>query len=170
MSQWINSDGLVVRLGTTEAEVTRGGELSTSGDRVWEFIIDLANLGTASAILEDTQDLVFPSGLFITKVEVMNEVAATGTNAVLNLGLMRQDRSTAYAAAGLLSAAPRTDWDAAGETLTYAIGTTGVGTLVGTSTANAGVLCADYDTAAFTAGRVRVRVFGEVVRPNASIA
>ena len=169
MSVWTNSDGLRVKLGTTEAEVTRGGWLNTTGDLVCEFVIDLANLGSSSAKLEDTDDVIFPSGFVPVEVEVINETAATGANATLNLGLLdATDYSTAIDADGLLAAAPRTDWDAAGETLIYRVGVTGAGALLGTALTDGGVLCADYDTAAFTAGRIRVRVKGYVKRPNAS--
>ncbi len=168
MAEWINSDGLRVRLGNTEAEVTRGGEVQGTDKRQFVFVIDLANLGSSSALLEDTTGVIIPSGLRIDEVEVLNETAATGANATLNLGLVRQDTTTTYDADGLLVAAPRTDWDAAGETLIYRVGTTGVGALVGTTLANSGYLVADYDTAAFTAGRIRVTIRGHVPRPNAS--
>lgn len=170
MAVWTNNDGLRVKLGTTEAEVTRGGWLNTNGDQVCEFVIDLANLGSASAKLEDTDDVIFPSGFMTTQVEVINETAATGSNATLNLGLLRQDYSTADDADGFLAAAPRTDWDAVGETLVYRVGTTGAGAYLGVPLTNAGVLCADYDTAAFTAGRIRVRIYGYVKRPSPSNA
>jgi hypothetical protein len=105
----------------------------------------------------------------LTEVEVTNEVASTGTNATLNLGLVRiTDASTEIDVDGLLVAAPRTDWDAAGETKLYRVGVTGVGALIGTATSYAGYLVADYDTAAFTAGRIRVTIRGYVRRPAAS--
>lgn len=169
MAEWINNDGLRVWIGNTEAEVTRSGEQqSLDGVRVFETIIDLANLGSSSALLEDTRTTVIPSGLRIDEIQVINETAATGTNATLNLGLVRQDTTTTYDADGFLVAAPRTDWDAAGETLVYRVGTTGAGAFLGTTLANAGFLVADYDTAAFTAGRILVRIIGHVPRPNAS--
>lgn len=170
MAEWINSDGLRVWIGNTEAEVTRSGEQqSLDGTRVFETIIDLANLGSSSALLEDTRTTVIPSGLRIDEIQVINETAATsGGSATLNLGLVRQDTTTTYDADGLLAVAPLADYNAAGETISYKIGVTGVGALVGTTLANAGFLVADYDTAAFTAGRLLVRIIGHVPRPNAS--
>lgn len=170
MAQWTNNDGLIIRLGTTEAEVTRGGEVLSYGpDRTWEFVIDLANLGSASALLEDTQDVLLPAGLNITEIEIIAEVAGTsGGSATLNLGLIRQDQSTTYSAAGLVSALALTSFDAIGETTVIRVGSTGAGALVGTTLANTGYLVADYDTAAFTAGRLRVRIKGYVKRPSAS--
>lgn len=169
MAEWINSDGLRVRLGNTEAEVTRGGEVQGTDKRQFVFIIDLANLGSSSALIEDTTGILIPSGLRIDEVEVLNETAATsGGSATLNLGLVRQDTTTTYDADGLLAVAPLADYNAAGETIVYRIGTTGVGALVGTTLAYTGYLVADYDTAAYTAGRIRVTVRGHVPRPNAS--
>lgn len=155
----------------TEAEITRAGELSSEqGDfRIWEVIIDLVNTTTGSAILEDTQDVVFPSGLFIDDVTVFAEVAATsGGSATLNIGLIRQDRSTTYDASAFLAAAPLADYNAVGKQKQYAIGVTGVGTKTGTVLANSGVLVADWDTAAFTAGRIRVLIRGHIPRPSPS--
>lgn len=170
MAEWINNDGLRVWLGNTEAEVTRAGETTNyGGDRVWEFILDLTDLGTASALVDDSRSTPIPSGVFWSEVEVMTEIAVTsGGLAVLNLGLVRQDTTTAYDADGFLAAAPLADFNAAGETIVYKIGVTGVGAFIGTSTANAGFLVADYDTAAFTAGRLRIRLKGHVVHPNES--
>ena len=166
MAKWTNADGLEVWLGTTEAEVTVAGELPSEGDfRKWELDLDLTALADASALVPRTRSTLIPKGTFISKVKVINQVAATGTNATLNLGLIRQNKSTTYDVDGLLVAAPRTDWDTAGETKEYVIGVTGVGALVGTTLANSGYLVADYDTAAFSAGKVRVIIEGYVVRP-----
>jgi len=170
MAEWINEDGLRVRLGTTEAEVNRGGELPSSGAlREFEFNLTLTALGTGSALVPDTTGIVIPSGFFIEEVEVFTETAATsGGSAVLNVGLNRLDTTTAIDADGLLAAVAITSHDAAGETTRYRVGTTGVGALVGTVTANAGVLVADYDTAAYTAGELRIIVRGYIKRPAAT--
>ena len=48
--------------------------------------------------------------------------------------------------------------DTAGETNVIRKGSTGAGALIGTTLTNAGLLVADYDTAAFTAGEVVVRI------------
>lgn len=172
MATWTNNDGLIIRLGVTEAEVSRGGEVQSFGpDRTWEFVVDLANLGSASALLEDTHNFLLPSGLTISEVEIVTETAGTsGGSATLNLGLIRQDQSTTYDADGLVAALALTSYDAAGETTVLRVGSTGAGALIGTTLANTGYLVADYDTAAFTAGRIRVRVKGYVKRPSASIA
>jgi len=170
MAEWLNSDGLRVQIGNSEAEVTRSGEQAMNdGRRIFETIIDLANLTTGSALLEDTRTTIIPSGLRIDEIQVINETAATsGGSATLNLGLVRQDTTTTYDADGFLAVAPLADFNLAGETITYRIGTTGVGAFVGTTLANAGFLVADFDTAAFTAGRLLVRIIGHVPRPNAS--
>lgn len=167
MAKWTNADGLEVWLGTTEAEVTLGGELPSEGDyRKWEFELTLTALADASALVPRTRSMLIPKGTFISKVTVQNLVAATGSGATLNLGLIRQNKSTTYDVDGLLVAAPRTDWDTAGETKEYTVGVTGVGALVGTTLANSGYLVADYETAAFDAGKIRVIIEGFVVRPT----
>lgn len=157
MAEWINKDGLRVRFGTDEASVVRGGELPPAGTfKEIEFVIDLAATPVNSALIPNTQGIQFAAGSFISEVLVINEVAATGTNAVLNVGLVRLDTTTVYDVDAFLSAAPRTDWDVAGEEKLYTIGVTGVGSAVGTTLANPGTLVYDYDTAAFTAGRIKI--------------
>ena len=170
MAEWINSDGLRVRFGTEEAEVTRGGELPSAGAlREISFHLTLTTLGTASALVPDTTGIVVPSGARIYEIEVLNETEATsGGLATLNLGLARLDTTTAIDIDGLLVAAPLADYNLAGETKVYTIGVTGVGALVGTTLTNPGVLVADYDTAAFTAGELRVIVRFYIPRPAAS--
>lgn len=170
MGEWINSDGLRIRLGTTEAEVTRGGELNALGAmREFEFQITLTSLGTGSALINDTTGILIPAGFRLDEVEIVNETAATsGGSAVLNIGLVRQDTTTTYDADGLIAAAPLADFNAAGERKTYKPGETYAGALLGTSLAYTGYLVADYDTAAFTAGELRVIVRGHVVRPAAT--
>jgi hypothetical protein len=170
MGLWTNSDGLRVKLGTTEAEVGRGGELNQGGSyREYEFVVDLASAADASALVPDTDNIHFPIGFMLQEIEVINETAATGANATLNLGLVRQvDYSTEIDIDGFLAVAPRTDWDAVGETKTYRVGVTGIGALAGVPLTVPGVLVWDYETAAFTAGRVKIVVRGYIKRPSAS--
>ena len=170
MAEWINTDGLRVRFGTEEAEVTRGGELPSAGtSREVTFNLTLTTLGSGSALVPDTMGVFIPSGARIFEIEVLNETAATsGGSATLNLGLNRLDTTTAIDVDGLLVTAPLADFNLAGETKVYTIGVTGVGALVGTTLANPGVLVADYDTAAFTAGELRITVRFYIPRPAAS--
>lgn len=169
MSEWVNSDGLRVRLGNTEAEVTRGGELPPANEmRKWEFNITLATLGSASALVADTTGILFPAGLFVNKVTIINETLATGTNAVMNLGLVRQDTTTTYDVDAFTAAIPLASMDAVGETVELVLGSTYAGSAIGTVLTYTGYLVADYDTAAFTAGEIRVIIEGYVKRPAAS--
>jgi hypothetical protein len=177
MGTWVNKDGLVVRLGTTEAEVTRAGWFSDDTvNSMFEVVIDLANVGSSDALLEDTQDIVIPSGFLPYEVRILTETAATGSSATLNVGLWQQsDRSTVLSSTALLAAAPRTDWATVDTSFTYKVGTTGVGNKVGaplasvTADAHSGyILSASYSTAAFSAGRIRVQVVGEFARPSPS--
>jgi len=157
---WTNSDGLYVKFGTEEATVGTAGEHSDliGPEHVHEVVITLTSLGTAAARLDE--HVAIPAGARITKIKVINEVAATsGGSATLNFGLQRLDRSTELDYDGFLAAAPLADYNLAGETKEYIIGVTGVGALVGTTLANPGYLTADYDTAAFTAGKLRVQLF-----------
>lgn len=152
---WKNSDGLFIKFGQDEGTAGIAGEYRTNAlERITEVVITLTALGTSAAILDD--NVFLPSGARITRVKVINEVAATsGGSAVLNLGLQRYDRSTELDYDGLLAAAPLADYNLAGETKEYIIGVTGVGALVGTTLSYPGYLTADYDTAAYDTGKVR---------------
>ena len=159
MGEWLNGDGLYVKFGTDEADTGTAGEYRTNGpQRMVEVEITLANLGTASAILDD--NALLPAGFRIEKVEIVNKTAATGDTAVLNVGLIRKDRSTAYDADGFCAAVAIADFNAAGETLSFTQpGSAAGGAFIGTTLAYSGYLVADYDTAAFTAGVVKVRIY-----------
>ncbi len=157
---WYNSDGLYVKYGTETGVATTAGEYRTNGDlRYIEVEIpDLTVLGTGSSILSDV--VVVPKGAFIEKVEIAVDVAATsGGSAALNIGLIRTDRSTALDADGFVAALALTSIDAAGDVVEFIQGGTSHGALIGTALANNGYLVADYDTAVYTAGAIKVRVF-----------
>jgi len=155
---WLNSDGLYLEFGTAKATANTAGEYITTGAlREIEVKIDLTTLGTSPAIQSDT--VFIPAGVRIEEVEIVTQTAATsGGSAVLNVGLIQTDRSTAIDVDGLIAAIAITSHDAAGEKTVLRVGSTGAGALIGTTTANVGMLVADYDTAAYTAGVIYVRI------------
>lgn len=157
---WYNSDGLYIKFGTDEATVGKAGEYETDGpQRMVELTISaLTSLGTAAAIQDD--HVVIPKNARIEKVEVITTTAATSSgSAALNIGLARTDRTTELDYDGLVAALAKTAIDAAGETNVLTVGSTGAGALIGTTLSYNGLLTADYDTAAFTAGAIKVRVY-----------
>jgi hypothetical protein len=160
-TNWFNSDGLYVKFGTNEATAGAAGEFGTFTDgglHVIEVRIPLLTAITDSTQTILDQNVIFPKNARIEWVDVLNTTAATGTNAVLDLGLQRLDQTTELDYDGLLADAPRTDWDALGETKHYMVGVTGAGALMGTVTTQPGYLVATYDTAAFTAGAIKIRI------------
>ena len=162
MGTWYNNDGLYIKYGTSEAEHGKGGAFAAdvAGQHVVELDITLTNLTTSPAILDD--NVFLPKGYTITKVETVATVAATsGGAAALNIGLIRKDRSTAIDADGIVAALALTAIDAVGETTVLTKGSTGAGALVGTVTSAdyPSYITADYDTAAYTAGVVKVRIW-----------
>ena len=157
-TDWTNGDGLRIKFGTNEATAGTVGEYKTLGlERVLEAVITLTSLGTSAARQDET--LMLPAGARISAVKIINQTAATsGGSATLNVGLQRADRSTELDYDGLVAAAALSTFNAAGETSTLTNGSTGAGALIGTTLAYPGYLTADYDTAAFTAGVLRVQV------------
>lgn len=161
---WTNSDGLRVpfhrELGTT----TKAGEFATpaNGDQhVAEISIsDLTTLATGAAVMDHF--VIIPAGARIEKVEIITTTAATsGGSAVLNVGLQRLDGSTEIDYDGLIAAAALATFNAVGETVSVTQGGTGAGALVGTTIGATypGKVTADYDTAAFTAGAIKVKIY-----------
>lgn len=157
---WMNADGLYLEFGTTKATTENVGEYKTYGDfrEINVRIPDLTAIGSSATIL--SQGLKFPTGTRIARVDVITDTLATSSgSAVLNIGLIKEDRSTELDYNGLVAAIPLTSIDTAGETTSLVVGSTYAGALIGTSTTDVGYLCADYDTAAFTAGALNVRIF-----------
>lgn len=158
---WLNSDGLYIKFGNARGTAGIAGSFQAPDAgalTVVEFDLDLTTLGTASAIIED--NVVIPKNSRIEKIQTIVKTAATGSGAVLNVGLVRTDRTTTYDADGLLEAVILTSLDAANETNTWTVNGAGAGgALVGTTLANNGLVVADYDTAAFTAGVVKIKIY-----------
>lgn len=156
---WMNNDGLFLEFGTTKSTVDPAGEYKTYGDfREINIRLDLTALTSTPVIISN--NLKFPTGERIARVDVISDVAATGAGATLDIGLKKDDRSTELDYNGLVAALPLASIDAVGETTSLTAGATYAGALLGTSTTDVGAyLTANYNTAAFTAGAVNVRIF-----------
>lgn len=163
-NEWVNSDGLLVKFGTDLARATRVGEYSdtASGRHCVEATIALATLPTVAStnvqILDDS--VTIPNGAFIEEVTVLVTKETAGANANFNLGLVDQDRSTQIDFDGFLAAADAFNGGTDLGTLTqYVVGTTEAGVLIGTKITNTGLLVGWADTADFTAGVIKVRIY-----------
>lgn len=162
-NEWHNADGLLVLTGTDEAIINRGGEaLRGDGRHVVEVTIDLTDLPTVASGDEQivSENVLIPNGAFIEQVDVLVTKETAGTNANLDLGLVDQDRSTEIDFNGFLAAA---DAFNAGTDLglltSYTVGTTEAGALIGTKITNTGLITCSAETADWTAGVIKVRIF-----------
>lgn len=158
---WLNNDKLYIKYGTTQATSNVAGEYHYDGPRHCIEIDDLtlANVTATDGSYFVSDQVFFPKNARIEAVEVIAETAATGTGAVLNLGLCQTDRSTEIDFNGLLAAFPQTSLTPAGKYTLNHEGDTYAGALIGTTTSTVGYIVADYDTAAFTAGKARIRIY-----------
>jgi hypothetical protein len=157
MGSWLNADGLYLKFGTDKATASKGGEYVTTGAlREIEIKLDLTTLTDTAAIVSD--NIFFPK-MRIEEVEIVTHTLATsGGAATLDIGLIRTDRTTEIDYEAFANGVAITTHDAAGEKTVLRIGSTGVGQLVGTTTTNPGYLTANYNTAAYTAGVIYVRI------------
>lgn len=164
-SPWVNDDNLPVYFPTDAEKVMRGGERQYEGRHETFVVIDLTDLPTvASGNEQIVHETVFiPKGAFIEDVEVVVLKETAGTNANLDLGFVKKDRTTELDFNGLLAAADAfnagTDL---GGVYRYAIvdgtKTTEGGALLGTVLTDTGMITASPDTADFTAGIIEVRI------------
>lgn len=157
-TNWHNGDGLLVKFGTNEATPSIVGTYRAAGavHGVLEINLDLTTLADTNAIINDNCKL--PDGALLESIVFVATEAATGTNAVLDLGVIDEDRASNGDDDALLVAIPTTDFDVIGDTLTYVQGTSGHGALVGTILTKSLYITAGYDTAAFTAGQLKIRI------------
>lgn len=166
-NRWLNSDGLMVKFGIAEAD-RQGAFVGTyatpsTGGYITEAVVNLATVaGTAASVTTPyllSDSVSIPNGAYIEYVDTWVLVETAGANANLDFGLIDQDMTTELDFNGLLAAA---DIFNAGTDLNlhtkYEVGTTEVGALVGTVLTNTGLLTCNFDTAAFTAGRLRMLV------------
>lgn len=176
---WLNNDGLFQKFGKEEGVSGKGGEYTTYGPhRVLEVGINYTDVQSTSAVILGAvtdsasgglglNGYELPNGARIEAVEVVAETAFTSSGTIgtstFVLGLVDQDRSTAYDDDGLLSASfTGGSIDAAGERTYVTPGVTGAGALVGTTLTNTGLLVVkntQHASHPFTAGKAKVRIF-----------
>jgi len=162
MGTWNNNDGLYIRFGTDEGKTGRSGEFGSPlfGTRVEEAIINLTDLNTSTnTVLDD--NVRVPKNHRIEKVEIYVDVAATsGGSATLDIGLIKPDRTTEEDYDGIVAALALASLNAKGKVVRIDLGSAGAGALLSTELAPAGtLLTAKADTAVFTAGKIRVRIY-----------
>jgi hypothetical protein len=164
MGKWLNADGLYIKWGTDEAEHGTSGAYAdiVAGTHIVEAVIDLTKLSTsAQTILDDNARI--PKNYRLDKVEYVVDTAATsGGAATLDVGFVSAaDRSTEVDHDGALAAVALSAINAVGNSADVRKGGTGAGAKVGAtvSTSAVSLLVAKAGTAAFTAGKVRVRFF-----------
>lgn len=160
---WKNDDGLIVYFDNAQSTMNRGGEIHVDGSdkRMTQVVIDLTDLPTlSSGDVQIVADNVFiPKGAFLEKMEITTLTETTGTNSNLDIGLVKQDRTTEYDFNGLLTAGD--DFNGGtdlGKTYTYQAGTTDAGVKMGTVLTEDCLITANPETADWTAGVIRVDI------------
>lgn len=163
---WFNADQLFVKLGNEEGQVAKGGTYSVLGsDQQTEVKMDLPADAPASLTIIGTAlgqlGTALPDGIRIEAVEVVVETAATSAGAAtLSIGLIqRTNRTTVVSATGLVNAMALATINASGLRQYLTTGSTGAGALVGTTLTSGGFISANFGTAAFTGGKLVIRVY-----------
>lgn len=159
---WIDNTGLRQEYGLEQVIPQVAGEYRTNaGQRLIEIKLDLTTLTTTpGTMIPGTSSVNFPAGFNLDRIEVETITAATGSSSTLDLGTVRTDTTTEIDFNGFLAAAPLANMTPAGKTVTYNVGVTGAGALMGVSSgSNPGYLVANWNTAAFTAGVVMIRMY-----------
>lgn len=156
---WRNADGLNVWFGPKEGTSGLAGETLQYGDNhPLEFVLSLTDLTATAQYLDE--HVTLPRGAFIEQVELVVLTGAVGATATLNLGLSKDDDATNVSDTALVSALAVTSIATVGTKLVLNVGSTGAGTSIGSTTPTdlATVVTGKYGTAAFTAGKVLVRI------------
>lgn len=161
----VNADGLYLRYGRGEGQLGRGGQYHDLGAH---RVIELDLVGTDLNAFDEATDpttvldyhVRIPKGAYLEKAELEVEVAFAGASATLDIGLVKaSDMAPAFSDLdddGIDAAIAVTAIDAVGDTITCD------GALIGTVLAtDAGgyLISAEANTASFTAGKAKLRVF-----------
>lgn len=159
---WYNSDGLYLEFGTTKPANETAGTYRTTGElREIECTLDVSTLTSTAGGTIISNGLKFPDNVRVQEIEVVTQTACCGSGAVLNFGLIKEDRSTEIDNDGFLAVYPLANCSTAGATTVIRQGSSFVGALVGSEVSSAngpGYLVGDWDTAAFTGGILRIKI------------
>lgn len=155
---WVDNTGLVQEWGLEQTVNSKGGEYrNNSKEREIELTIDLATLTEAETVLDN--NITFPTSVKITEIEIFVETAAA-TGTAIDLGFVRQDRTTEIDFDGLLAAFV-TATMTVGNKIVLRKGGTQAGAMVGSGVATtlpAYFTCSRTSATAFTAGRIKVTI------------
>jgi hypothetical protein len=187
---WQNNDGLFLEFGTQKSNPELAGDYMSYGQtRMMEVYTDLTSLGVSSQIL--STNAIFPTGynVFIEKVEVVADLAATGASTFsIGLGYIGTSptyttittnvesstssgiTTTAYSAymplpttisdTAFVNALTTTSMSTAGQFTTLTAGGTSAGTYLGsTATATTEAYITGKVSGTFSTGSARVRIF-----------
>src|SRR3954469_14932703 len=116
MGNYLNSDGLFVKIGVTKATPNTTGEYKTLGPlrSIEIHNLDLTTLTTTPLIISD--QTFWPANRKIDSADiVVNTGATTGTSAALDIGLISTDRTTVLDSDGLVDSVAVANISAAGE-------------------------------------------------------
>lgn len=162
---WLNSDNLYVKFGAAEGTSAHAGEYEFDGpNRYIEITIpDMTVLTNTDTIIAGTDTTWLPKGAFIEQVivETFTGVTSAGS-ATLDVGLVNNsDRSTVISATGIVAGLAKASVDTAGKLVTLTTGVTSAGAKIGVALSQTGgaLFTAKWNTAAFTAGKLAVRVY-----------
>jgi hypothetical protein len=158
MSTWQNNDGLFVKFGTREATPSKVGDVKTFGPlQTLELTLTMTELTDTNAIISDAAKL--PKNVLIQSIELLPTVAITsGGSAVLDIGLIDNDRSSNHDDDALIAAHAIASHNAVGEWTNIILGGTGAGVQFGVVTTKNTYITAGFDTAAYTAGKLKIRI------------
>jgi len=157
-TDWNNSDGLRVQFGTHTSDNESAGVHAGNGvKKTQTLLVTLADVTTAATDANTPiQAAQIKRGSIITDAYVQVLVAAAGSSSTLDIGLWGR---------GVLATPVIDDIDSIGVAIPQLDtgGTTVVGTPVGTVSLSDCVICVEWDTAAFTAGKILITV--EYIEP-----
>lgn len=158
MGTWHNNDGLLVKFGSSEAEMkTVGSYADFDGGRQIlevEFNYDDVTALATETILSD--GVRIPAGVMLEKAEFVVETGFdSGGAATLSFGLIDEDRVTAFDADGIDATIAETAIDTPAETVVCN------GAVVGSILTNSApmLVTATVATALFTVGKGRLRLW-----------
>jgi hypothetical protein len=162
-SRWFNGDNLTVFFPGKANTPVRAGHVKVGGENCVEVLVTLSELPVLSSdanglLLADTVKI--PQDVWVSRLETLVLTETAGVNANLNIGVVNATTMAIFDADYFLAAADieNAGTDVGLETV-YRKGTTEAGTGIGAKTASDYYLCGAYDTAAFTTGVLRVRIF-----------